>query len=106
MSTLYWCSVCGKSLASPCALHSSTAVMTQREVLVPSPRGFGPCPKCGWTDVGVTWHGETAILSSCGRWACPGRAEEHLLCTCRRCQYAWAEPVDEDIGADIGAETA
>lgn len=59
----------------------------------PSVRTFGPCIKCGWDDIGVSYHPGHPI--GCTEWTCREwrRVDEHLSLFCRRCQYRWLEDV-------------
>ena len=69
-----------------------------------SERAFGPCPKCGGTDINVQFHDGVRHCEQCRRGridppSCRYSGEsckpwydlEHLRVHCRRCQFQWVE---------------
>jgi hypothetical protein len=52
-----------------------------------------PCPKCGHTDVSLSYERVCHGWSKCPHW---GGQQEHFHRSCRRCSYRWA--TDDVLG--------
>jgi hypothetical protein len=71
-------------------------------------RVFGPCVKCGGTDVHVAFHDGRAEKMYPGTYypACEyskpcgpnGKAGAHLAVHCRRCGFDWFEQPSDAVG--------
>jgi hypothetical protein len=58
------------------------------------------CSKCGGEDILVRWHtGGRYGTGGCGYYAKVVQPSEHLHCTCRSCQYEWAEDTLDNLAA-------
>ena len=65
----------------------------EKEVKVKPYNPQGKCPKCGYYDIGTTYHNKAVSNSPC--W--PYVSVEHLCRRCRRCQYEWCEAALKEV---------